>query len=76
MVVFIYNQAALNMTIRGWSPKEDATVVLHDIWLRLACLGVAAFWAYVPSKLNLADGPSREDFGTVEELGLRRVAAV
>ena len=38
--------------------------------LELALLGVHAEWQYVPSKLNVADGPSRECFTDVLALGL------
>ena len=76
VVVFVDNQAALNMAIRGWSPRDDANDALHEVWLRLAYRGIEVHWAYVPSKLNLADGPSRAEYGTMEAMDLLRVDAV
>ena len=70
IVAFIDNTCALNMVIRGASRKDDANGILHHLWLELAMLGVHAEWQYVPSKLNIADGPSRECFTDVLALGL------
>ena len=70
IVAFIDNTCALNMVIRGASRKDDANGILHHLWLELAMLGVHAEWQYVPSKLNVADGPSRECFTDVLALGL------
>ena len=58
-VIFIDNQSALNMVIKGWSPCEDANMILHELWLLLARRGVSTHFEYVQSKANLADGPSR-----------------
>ncbi len=76
VVAFVDNQAALNMAIRGWSPCDDANDALRELWLQLAWLGIEVHWAYVPSKLNLADGPSRAEYDTMEAMALRRVDAV
>ena len=70
IVAFIDNTCALNMVIRGASRKDDANGILHHLLLELAMLGVHAEWQYVPSKLNIADGPSRECFTDVLALGL------
>ena len=70
VVAFIDNTCALNMVIRGASRKDDDNGILHHLWLELAMLGVHAEWQYVPSKLNVADGPSRECFTEVLALDL------
>ena len=70
VVAFIDNAWALNMKIRGASRKGDANGILHHVWLELAMLGVHAEWQHVPSKLNVADGPSRECLADVHALGL------
>ena len=59
VVVFIDNTAALNTAIKGWSRRQDANGVVHQLWLLLARAGIDAQWLYAPSKLNLADDPSR-----------------
>ena len=75
VVVFVDNTAALNTAIRGWSPREDANGIVHQLWMVIARAGIDAQWVYVPSKLNLADGPSRGVTGDVERMGLVRCGA-
>ena len=58
-VIFTDNQSALNMVIKGWSPCEDANMILHELWLLLARKGVSTHFEHVQSKSNLADGSSR-----------------
>ena len=67
---FVDNQAALNMLIKGSSPCEDASLILYDVWLRLAVAGVATHFEYVESKKNLADAP-RGDTTTITAMGSR-----
>ena len=75
VAAFVDNQAALNMIIKGASPKEDANGMLFTIWQALARESVSTHWEYVPSKLNIADGPSRSQFALLDKLGATRVAA-
>ena len=54
---------------RGASREFDHCCIIHCIWLRAAQLG-AQLWVHrVPTKLNLGDPPSREEFGLVSRLG-------
>ena len=71
LLAFVDNQAALNMLIKGSSPCEDASLILYDVWLRLAVAGVATHFEYVESKKNLADAPSRGDTTTITAMGSR-----
>lgn len=59
VVVFIDNTVALNTIIKGWSRKPDLNQLAFTTWLLLEEVQVEAHFAYVRSKLNLADGPSR-----------------
>jgi len=59
VVFFIDNQAALNMLVKGYSRAIDANQMTFSILLNVAKLGIDAHWAYVKSKSNIADGPSR-----------------
>ena len=70
IIAFIDTTCALGMIIRSATRKYDANGILHHVWLGLAMLGVHAEWQRVPSKLNVADGPSRECFTDVLALGL------
>ena len=36
IVLFIDNQSALNMCIKGHSPCQDANLILHELWLDMA----------------------------------------
>ena len=59
LVVFIDNTAALNSLLRGTSRQTDLNEVLGTVWFELAAAGVFMHAHYVPSALNLADGPTR-----------------
>ena len=73
MTVFIDNQCALNMLIKGWSRADDANDFVDFVWLKLAMLRAEVLWLYVPSKLNIADGPSRRRLDEVVALGAQEV---
>ena len=57
--IFVDNQSALNILIKGWSRKQDLNDMAADAWIEVARLGCHVEWLYVPSKLNPADAPSR-----------------
>ena len=69
VTVFIDNQCAMNMLIKGWSRADDANDFVDFVWLKLAMLRAEVLWLYVPSKLNIADGPSRRRLDEVMALG-------
>ena len=75
LVAFVDNQAALSMLVKGWSPKVDANAMVFTIWMALAQAAVSTHWRYVPSKMNIADGPSRDDLKHLKKLGAKRVAS-
>ena len=59
-VLFIDNQSALNMCIKGHSPCQDANLILHELWLDMATSEISCDFNNVESKCNLADAPSRD----------------
>ena len=59
------------MCFRTW----DHTCVIHSIWLFAARLGCRLQVERVPSKENIADAPSREDYSLLETLKAERVEA-
>ena len=75
MACFVANKAALEMLVKRWSRADDANAVAAKCWWIMAALGVEVFWEYVPSKLNLADGPSRSKAEEVLSLGSEVVEA-
>ena len=75
VVCFVDNKAALGMLVKGWSRADDANAIAAQCWWTMAALGIEIFWEYVPSKLNLADGPSRSKAEEVLSLGSEVVEA-
>ena len=61
LIVFIDNTAALGALLRGSSRQADLNEMLGSIWFDLAAANVLMHAHYVPSALNLADGPTRAD---------------
>ena len=59
LIVFIDNTAALSTLLRGSSRQSDLNEVLETLWFDLAAANVLMHAHYVPSALNLADGPTR-----------------
>ena len=59
VVSFIDSTVALHTLIRGASRQNDYNDVVNDFWFTVAGAGLLLHAARVPSKLNLADGPTR-----------------
>ena len=70
--IFTDNAGAEHSTARGYAKLFDHTCVVHSIWLKALELGTGIFVSRVPSKLNLADDPSREDYRLLERMGAVR----
>ena len=47
------------MLIKGYSHKSDANDIVETAWHLMAALSLDVHFEYVPSKRNIADGPSR-----------------
>ena len=56
---------------KGSSPKRDSSWMLTVLHLIFSRLGIAPWFAYVASKANCSDGPSRLDFSFVRDQLLR-----
>ena len=59
VISFIDSTVALHTLIRGASRQTDYNDVVNDFWFTVANAGILLHAARVPSKLNLADGPTR-----------------
>jgi hypothetical protein len=59
--VFIDSTAALGTLLRGSSRQTDWNSLVSEIWLRTACMGILLGLWRVPSRLNIADWPTRMD---------------
>jgi hypothetical protein len=70
---FIDSSSALNIVLKGASRQQDLNAISGYLWYRL-CRYQGTYWAkYVPSALNLADGPSRGDFRLMKALSAEQV---
>ena len=57
--------------MKGCSKQPDLNNLVGLLWY-VAGQQLSDFWCdYVPSKLNLADAPSRQNFDTMKRLGFR-----
>ena len=54
----------------------DHSAVVHGIWKKAAEIGARIWVERVPTKDNIADDPSREDYGLLDKLKAVRVAPV
>ena len=70
---YIDSKPALSCILKGASSKPDLSDISGRLWFE-CCHLMANYKAYyVPSKLNLADGPSRNDVSLMSQLGLSEV---
>ena len=59
VLFFVDNSSALASIAKGSTRCSDVQPVIADIWDSLVAGHVWSHWRWVPSKLNLADRPSR-----------------
>ncbi len=62
VVIWSDNVGAEKATDKGAAKQFDQNALIHAIWLRIAELGIYAWVERVPTKLNIADLPSRCEF--------------
>ena len=62
VIQFIDNDAARYGLIKGHSPSAASAWLISEFWTVEASLGCCTWFDRVPSKSNIADGPSRLDF--------------
>ena len=66
---FIDNMGVLSSLCKGTSSVPDLGCITHAICLINAAIGLQAWYEYVPSKSNLADGGTRSRLHEAEDLG-------
>ena len=76
LIVWSDNTGAEAAAKHGTAKSFDHACLAHCLWTRAAQLSTHLHIERVPSKLNIADLPSREEFGLLERLGIKRVPAV
>ena len=72
-VCFIDNSTAEHVLQRGWARDAFLNNVVCSFGCWVSERGIRVIFHRVPSKANLADGPSRNDFSSVRALGLNIV---
>lgn len=73
---FIDNTVALSAFIHGYARKVDLAKLANAFHLQLAGMHTSAYLDYVPSKANIADLPSRNEFELLIRLGGTRVPVI
>ena len=59
VLFFVDNQSALASSAKGTTTASDVQEIISSMWDFIQHSGIHAAFRYVPSKLNLADPPSR-----------------
>ena len=65
----IDNTSAIAALVKGYSGSPDSVRILHAFAAFSLGLDTSSWFLWVPSKANIADLPSRNDFALLEELG-------
>ena len=73
IVHYIDNKPALSCIIKGFSKQDDLCSLTGKLWYEAGKLMSNYRAEYVESKLNLADGPSRDDMSFVESIGATEI---
>jgi hypothetical protein len=55
------NTAANAVAIKGTSSAADLSHLAHNLLIRLVSTGTTPWFAWVPSKANISDDPSRNN---------------
>ena len=71
VIHFIDNVAALACVVRGFSREPDLADITGRLWFEALALEISYRADSVPTKCNLADGPSRDDRTLMRALGAR-----
>ena len=70
------NKSAEAATRKGAAKQFDHASLIHGIWLRAAELGMEIRVDRVPTKQNIADLPSREEYNLLGMIGAEEVATL
>ena len=73
---YVDNRAALACLIKAHSSQRDLNNIAGGVMHKCSLAIAYAYFVFVKSKENLADGPSREWFVLLNELGAVEVSPV
>ena len=66
-IIFIDNDSARHGLVSGYSPLLKSAALIAAVLVQLARVGAFPWFARVPSCSNIADAPSRLDFGPLSK---------
>ena len=70
---FVDSKPARGIVVKGCSKQADLNSITGMLWY-MAGKSLQDYWCdYVPSKLNLADDPSRRRFAVMKQLGFKLI---
>jgi hypothetical protein len=69
---FIDNTVALSGLVHGYARKLDLARMINAFHLQIAALDANVYYEFVPSKCNVADLPSRDEYELLDEHGGKR----
>ena len=69
MPIWTDNESGEGALAKGSAKASDHNLLSHATWMLAAQLGLSIWFERVPTKLNVADLPSRDDFGLLVQLG-------
>ena len=73
VLVYIDNDGSRHSWIKGTADSFFARAMIHQGTLKESELDTVPYFCRVPTSSNLADGPSRLDFGMCAELGASQI---
>ena len=73
VIVYSDNVGSENNTKIGSAKEWDHCCVIHSIWRRAALSKISLWVERVPSASNIADLPSRENYGLLTRMGAVRI---
>ena len=69
VLIFVDSTAAEGSLCKGLSSSRCLSAIASAFWTQTALCRASVWVGRVPSKLNVADGPSRQDFDDVQKHG-------
>ena len=74
--VWTDNASAWGALAKGAAGQSDHNCLVHGVWLLAWRIDFGLWVEWVPTDRNVADLPSRQEYGLLEQLGATRVKAV
>ena len=71
--IYVDNVGGERALSKGAARSMDHNLLIHSVWHMSVRYGFAVWVERVPSSLNIADEPSREQYDTLRALGARWV---